>query len=66
MAKRLLPDAQVRQRYNVAACTIYRWDHDRELSFPKPIKINGRKYRDEAELDAFDRARAAERGTDAA
>jgi hypothetical protein len=33
------------------------------MNFPRPIKINGRLYRDEAELDRFDRERAAERET---
>jgi predicted DNA-binding transcriptional regulator AlpA len=51
---------KVRARYGVCPSTLYRWDRDPDLRFPKPIKINGRKYRDEAELEAFDGARAAE------
>ena len=57
--KRLLPDPKVRERYGVSAQTIWRWDHKPELGFPRPIRINGRKYRDEAELDKFDARRAA-------
>ena len=34
--------------------TLRRWDADPRLSFPRPLKIRNRKYRDEAELDAFD------------
>ena len=49
--RRLLPDTLVRQRYHRSAMTLKRWDQNPALKFPKPIVINGRKYRDEAELD---------------
>ena len=55
--KRLLPDPQVCERYGVTGMTLYRWDRDPDLGFPKPIYIRGRKYRDERELDAFDATR---------
>jgi hypothetical protein len=59
MTKRLIPDPVVaRHRYGVSQRTLPRWDEKPELGFPKPIYINGRKYRDEAELDAFDRTQA--------
>ena len=58
--KRLIPDRQVRRRYgDIAASTLFRWDRNPELGFPRPIDINGRKYRDEDELDAFDASRAS-------
>jgi predicted DNA-binding transcriptional regulator AlpA len=61
-AKRLIPDSEVCRRYSIAGFTLWRWDHENpELGFPKPIRINGRKYRVEAELDAFDAKRVAER-----
>ena len=60
MSKRLLPDAQVRARYGVSAMTLYRWDHDPSLNFPKPIYIRKRKYRCADALDEFDAAREAE------
>jgi predicted DNA-binding transcriptional regulator AlpA len=59
--RKLVPDAQVCARYGVHASTLYNWDRSPNLNFPKPIRINNRKFRDEAELDQFDRARAAER-----
>ena len=60
--KRLIPDSEVCRRYGVVAYTLWRWDHEKpELGFPKPVRINGRKYRVEAELDKFDATRAAER-----
>ena len=57
--KRLLPAPVVCRRYGVSAMTIWRWEHDPQLDFPKAIRIRRRKYRDERELDAFD-ARQAE------
>jgi predicted DNA-binding transcriptional regulator AlpA len=56
-AKKLLPDPKVCERYNVTPMTLWRWDHDSDLNFPKPIRIRSRKYRDERELDAFDECR---------
>jgi predicted DNA-binding transcriptional regulator AlpA len=52
--KRLIPDPIVWKRYGVSPMTGWRWDHDPSLNFPKPHRIRSRKYRDEAELDAFD------------
>jgi predicted DNA-binding transcriptional regulator AlpA len=64
--RRLVPDPQVCRRYGVHTSTLYNWDHDPALGFPKPVRIKNRKYRDEAELDEFDAARAAERQTELA
>lgn len=59
MTKRLIPDPQVaRHRYGVSLRTLPRWDAKPELGFPGPIYINGRKFRDEAALDKFDRDQA--------
>ena len=55
-AKRLIPDPLVLQRYGISAMTLWRWDHDPDLKFPKPKRIRKRKYRDEEELDTFDAA----------
>ena len=60
-SKRLIPDSEVCRRYGVVAYTLWRWDHDPDFDFPKPVRINGRKYRVEDELDQFDARRAAER-----
>ena len=57
--KRLIPEIKVQKRYGVSAMTIWRWDHDPQLDFPKAVRIRRRKYRDARELDAFD-ARQAE------
>jgi hypothetical protein len=50
----LLPDRKVAKRYGVCRRTLFRWDRNPKLGFPTPLTINGRKYRREAELDAFD------------
>ena len=54
----LIPDPKVARRYGVVARTIARWDDRPELGFPRPTRINGRKYRDEQQLDAWDKANA--------
>ena len=53
-----LPDPQVAQRYNVHLRTIIRWDKQPALGFPKPIRINGRKYRRVEQLENWERQRA--------
>jgi predicted DNA-binding transcriptional regulator AlpA len=65
-SRRLIPDPEVCRRDGVHPSTLYNWDHDPALNFPKPIRINKRKFRDEAELAEFDQARATERDTNAA
>lgn len=51
----LLPDPQVAKRYSVSAMSIWRWDHRPELGFPKPIRIQGRKYRRLSELREWEK-----------
>jgi hypothetical protein len=58
--KRLLPDPIVCRRYGVCSMTLWRWDHDPNLKFPKPVRIRGRKYRDQDELNAFDATQAGD------
>jgi predicted DNA-binding transcriptional regulator AlpA len=64
--RRLVPDAKVCARYGIHVSTLYNWDHNPRLGFPRPVRINGRKFRDEKELDKFDQERAAERDSTAA
>ena len=56
---RYLPDPQVAKRYGVSSMTLWRWDRDPRVNFPKPIRIHRRKYRDVAELIAWEAARAS-------
>jgi hypothetical protein len=57
--RRLLPDPEVCDRYGIHPSTLRNWDLNSALNFPKPIRINNRKFRDEEELNRFDRERAA-------
>jgi len=50
---------QVRSRYgNVCEMTLWRWLHDEKLNFPRPHRINGRRFWKAAELAAWERTRA--------
>ncbi len=60
-SKRLLPRRLVRERYSVSNMTLWRWERDPRLNFPKPLMINGRLYQDESALDAWDQERATQR-----
>jgi DNA-binding transcriptional MerR regulator len=60
-SRRLVPDAEVARRYGVHISTVRNWDANPALNFPKPLRINTRKFRSEAELERFDRERAAQR-----
>jgi hypothetical protein len=53
----LLPDPRVADRYQVTSRTICRWDTQPNLGFPKPVRINRRKYRRLDELEAWERGR---------
>ena len=56
--RRYLNSKRVRARYgDVSDMSLWRWLHDAEMNFPKPMLINGRRYWDEHELDAFDASR---------
>ena len=43
----------------ISVMTLWRWEHDKQLRFPRPTSINGRKYYDLAEIEAWERGRAA-------
>lgn len=60
MTKKYSADPKVAERYSVHITTLYRWDRNARLNFPKPIRINGRKYRDVEQLDAWDRSHGLE------
>lgn len=49
--KRYVPINVVARRYGVSQATIER------LDLPRPMRVRGRLYWDEAELDAWDQAR---------
>ena len=53
-----LPAAQVRQRYSISDMSLWRWLNNATLNFPRPMRINQRRYWKLSELEAFDRAQA--------
>jgi predicted DNA-binding transcriptional regulator AlpA len=54
-----LPGRRVSNRYGVSDMTLWRWERDAELRFPKSTRINGRRYWLLEELEEWERARAA-------
>lgn len=54
-----LNSGQVRARYGGRSdMGLWRWLHNDELGFPQPLRINGRRFWREADLDAWERSRA--------
>ena len=50
--------AQVRTRYGgVSDMALWRWLNDQELGFPKPFRINRRRYWKASDLTAWESAR---------
>ncbi|GJD51767.1 hypothetical protein OPKNFCMD_4525 [Methylobacterium crusticola] len=50
---------QVRERYgNCSDMAIWRWLRNEDLSFPKPLTINGRRLWKEGDLEAFEKQQA--------
>jgi hypothetical protein len=58
--KQYINRKNVRRRYgDISEMTLWRWEHDKKLGFPNAIDINGRKYYDLADVEAWERKRAA-------
>ena len=56
----LVPDPLVAEEFHVSLMTLWRWDHDPSLNFPKAIRIRGRNFRRLGELRAWEAAQATE------
>jgi predicted DNA-binding transcriptional regulator AlpA len=55
-----LTTPQLRKRLgDKSPMTIWRYEHDPDLNFPKPIRINGRKHWRIREIEAFEESQAA-------
>jgi hypothetical protein len=51
-----VPDVRVQAEFNISAMTLFRWDQDehlRELGFPPPIYMRGKKFRSRQLLEKF-------------
>ena len=50
---------KLRARFgDISEMTLWRWEHDKKLAFPKALTINGRRYYDLAEIEEWERTRA--------
>ena len=52
-----LSGPQVQARYGICDVTLYRWQNDPRMNFPKPMVINRRKFFREDEIAAWERER---------
>ena len=65
--RRYLPRAKLKTRYGVTEMSIWRWERDPLVGFPDPIIINGKKFYDLDELEAWEdrrRARSPQAGVE--
>jgi hypothetical protein len=51
--RELVPDPVMRCEFGVSSMTIFRWDADPTLGFPRAVVIRNKKYRFRDELEAF-------------
>jgi predicted DNA-binding transcriptional regulator AlpA len=52
-----LTRTKVRERYGISNMTLWRWERDPRLNFPKAIEINGRLYQSQTALEEWERRR---------
>ncbi|NTS33897.1 hypothetical protein HQ945_21795 [Phyllobacterium sp. BT25] len=56
--ERYLTAKQVRARYgDITSVTLYRWSHDEQKGFPKPVKLSEHNYWRLSELLAWEHAK---------
>lgn len=53
-----LPARAVRARYGVSDMSLWRWLRDEALGFPQPIRVNGRRFWQIAQLEAWEASRS--------
>lgn len=56
----LLPAVQVLARYSISDMTLHRWSKNLHLDFPKPLRINGRRYWRLADLHSFEKKQVSQ------
>ena len=49
-----VPSKYVLERYDISRSSLYRWQEDPSVSFPRPSKIGAKLYWRQSDLDAFD------------
>lgn len=55
-----LPARRVWERYGVSQMTLWRWLHDADMGFPRPVYLGRFRYWRIAELEAWEAARHRE------
>jgi predicted DNA-binding transcriptional regulator AlpA len=58
MMQAYLTRPQVKERYQISEMTMWRWEKNEAIQFPKPMVVGRRKYFKEEELTAWERDRA--------
>jgi predicted DNA-binding transcriptional regulator AlpA len=59
LSKQYITRKKLLERFGgISVMTLWRWERDAKLGFPRPTEINGRKYYDLAEVEAWERHRA--------
>ena len=53
--ERLLPARQICERYGITSRTLSRWLARRDLAFPQPMVVNGRRFWWLAHIEAWER-----------
>lgn len=57
--KQFITRRKLRARFgDISEMTLWRWERDRELGFPKPLTIHGRKFYDLSQIEDWERSRA--------
>jgi predicted DNA-binding transcriptional regulator AlpA len=56
-----LPAGQVRSRYGISDMALWRWLRNEQMNFPRPLRLNGRRYWKLADLEAWEASRADQR-----
>jgi len=60
MADKLITAAEVRARFGgISDMSLWRWLADEALGFPRPVRIQRRRFFREAEIEAFIERQAA-------
>ncbi|WP_112663486.1 helix-turn-helix transcriptional regulator [Microvirga flavescens] len=54
-----LPSKKVRDRYSISEMTLWRWERDPKVAFPRPMIVNRRKLYRLTDIEAWERQRAA-------
>ena len=57
-----LSAGDVRQRYGVSDMSLWRWLRNEALGFPRPMRINGRRFWSRAELETWESSRSEGEG----